>query len=95
MNRLGIEIGDGLYPVPRTLAAPSICWRTRPPRVTVTGFGPADLIDVVEPDGTSHRINCADLARYRPRPREVSARSMEKKARPMKVSDAYTETPLW
>jgi hypothetical protein len=92
---LDIKPGDRLYAVARTLAAPGICYRSNTARVTVVAHAVGDLIDVVEPDGTPHRINAADLSRTAPRMR--MRRSMERKpAGPMEVSGkTYEEIPLF
>lgn len=93
MMRLGIEIGDQLWPVPRTIAAPGICYRTNPVRVTVAGFGIGDLVDVTEPDGTPHTMSVENLSRTAPRARCSMAR---KPAQPMDDSEkTYEEIPLF
>lgn len=91
MNRLSVELGARLWPVAHTLAAPAICYRTEPVRVTVVGFGLGDLVEVTEPDGKPHTIHATDLSRVRPTARMQTGRPM---ARTHAQTDAQTSV-LW
>lgn len=89
-----IRVGWDLYPVARTLVAPSICYRSTPVQVTVVALaGLGDLVDVTEPDGTPHRMHAADLTRTPP----SFTRSITRKPpRSMAVSDGpWEEIALW
>ena len=90
MSALGLFPGDPVWLVPRTLAAPLVCFGR--PRAVVKTVEYPYLIVLV--DGREYRLHYDNVRRTDPDREQAAARTRTPKPRPA-LPDGCQEVPLW